>query len=170
MKKALLLFAFFFSFNAFSQSDKNIRNKNVPALVKQLIQKTYPNAHNINYYIEKQNDSTFYEAVFKYQKDNYTLLISSTGKLYKTEIIILYDQLPLPVKDTISKDLTTRFEKYIITKVEQVNPHHELNYELTIIGKMGHKEGYFEVYYNRQGSFISVEEETLKSIPSNSGF
>jgi hypothetical protein len=170
MKKALMVFVFFLSFSAFPQSDKNIRNKDVPALVKGFMKKNYPNATKVKYYIEKQNDSTFYEAAFNYLKDDYTLLISSEGKLYKTEIVILYDELPLPIKNTISKDLSDRFEKYTIKKVEQVNPDHELKYKINILGKQKHHEGYFDVYYNRQGSYISAEQETLKSIPSNSGF
>lgn len=170
--KILILFLILFSTNfiAFSQSDKNIKCKDVPTAVKEFIKKNYPEAEKINYYTEKQGDSSYYEATFKHRDDRYTLMISKEGKLYETEVIMSYEELPALIKDKITSDLKTRFSRFTIKKVEQINPDHKLKYKVTIRGKEGHHKGYFDAYYDGQGNFIEVKQETLKSIPSNSGF
>jgi hypothetical protein len=155
---------------SFAQSDKDVKTKDVPSAVKEYLIKNYPDARNINYYKETENDTVFYEAVFKSKTDKYNLLFLPDGGLYEIEIERKFEELPQNVRENINKNLSTRFSKFKIHMVQQVNPHKNLRYELTLHGKKGTHSGYFEIFYDSNGNFISEEEETLKSIPSNSGF
>jgi hypothetical protein len=154
----------------FAQSDKNVKVKDVPVAVKDYLQKNYPEAHSVKYYKETEGDTTFYEINFYYKNDQYNLLLFPDGRIYETEIVMRMDQLPSGVKDTIVKDLNTRYSKYTIRSVEQLNPAGIMKYEIKVHAKKGKHSGYFEVFYDSKGNFSEEEEEILQSIPSNSGF
>ncbi|HXA00634.1 MAG TPA: PepSY-like domain-containing protein [Cytophagaceae bacterium] len=174
MKKNKLIFlAFLFLLQAglsSAQSDKNVKVKDVPAAVKDYLQKNYPEAHSVKYYKEIEGDTTFYEITFRNKTDQYNLLLFPDGRIYETEIVMRLDQLPASTKDNIVKDLTARYSKYTIRLVEQLNPKGTMKYEIKVHAKKGKRHGYFEVFYDSNGNFTEEEEEILKSIPSNSGF
>jgi hypothetical protein len=154
----------------FAQTDKDVASKDVPSDVKEYLTKNYPDAVNIHYYKETENDTTFFEAVFKSKADKYSLLFLPDGSLYEVEIERTFNELPAPVRENINKDLSARFSKFKIRLVQQVNPHKKLMYELAVHAKKGSHSGYYELFYDNNGSFISEEEQIIKSIPSNSGF
>jgi hypothetical protein len=155
---------------AYSQEDKDVRRKNVPVSIREYIEKTYPGGGKVKYYKEFEEDSMFYQASFKFKNDSYTLLFLPDGALYETEIVMCYEELPPAVKEKISKDLASRYTKYAIRLVEQINPKQDQKYEIKVRASKVNHNGYFEVFYDREGNFLEEEEETLRSIPSNSGF
>jgi hypothetical protein len=155
---------------SFAQSDKDVKTKDIPSPVKEYLIKNYAEVQNLKYYKEIKNDSVFYEAEFKYKEDKYSLLFLPDGNLYEMEIEMPFEQLPASIRNNINKDLSSRYSKFKIHKTEQVNPQKQLKYEISLHAKKGNHSGYFEIFYDGLGNFISEEEETLKSIPSNSGF
>jgi hypothetical protein len=166
----LTFFYLLFAGLSFAQSDKGVKLKDVPAPVKEYLQKNYPEADSVKYYKEIENDTTFFEISFRYKNDQYNLLLFPDGRIYETEIVIRMDQLPAGVNEAIVKDLGTRYSKHTIRLVEQLNPGGDMKYEVKVHAKKGKHYGYFEVFYDSKGNFTEEEEEILKSIPSNSGF
>jgi hypothetical protein len=170
IKINIIAFILLLSSPSFGQADKDIKEKDIPPAAKEYLNKNYPDAQNIKYYKELEKDSVFYEAEFKSKADKYSLLFLPDGSLFETEIEMSFEQFPALIKDKISKDLSLRYAKFKINKAEKVNPQTGLKYEISLHGKKGKHSGYFELFYDSNGNFISEEEETLKSIPSNSGF
>jgi hypothetical protein len=154
----------------YSQEDKDVRRKDVPVSVREYIEKTYPGAGKVKYYKEFEEDSMFYQASFKVKSNWYNLLFLPDGSLYETEVVLCYEELPPAVKEKISKDLSSRYTKYSIRLVEQVNPRQDQKYELKVRASKVNHSGYFEVFYDKDGNFLEEEEEILRSMPSNSGF
>jgi len=153
-----------------AQEDKSVKEKNIPSEVKKYIEEKYPGATHLNYNKEIIGDTTFYEPSFIFKKDRYTILLFPDGRIYETEILIKYDELPSEIKSKITEDLQKRYLKYTVITTEEVNPDGVLKYEIKVRAKKDKHQGYFEVYYDKEGNFINEEEEIIKSIPSNSGF
>jgi hypothetical protein len=166
----LFLLVVFTAANVPGQTDKDVKLKEVPLPVKEYFLKKYPDAESVKYYKEIEGDTTFYEICFESANDKYSLLLFPDGRIYETEITISFEQLPDPVKENISKDLSSRYTKHKILLVEKLNPETTLMYEIKIHARKGRHKGYYEVFYDSNGSFQEEEEETLRSIPSNSGF
>ncbi|MBX9852135.1 MAG: hypothetical protein K2X86_10290, partial [Cytophagaceae bacterium] len=134
------------------------------------LSQNYPQARSIKYYREIEGDTTLYEINFKSKEEEYNLLLYPDGRIYETEIVMDFNLLPETVRNKITQDLQVRYNKYTIRLTEQLNPDVELKYEVKVRAKKGNHSGYFEVFYDGEGNFIEEEEETIKSIPSNSGF
>lgn len=156
--------------NVFCQSDKDIREKEVPGKVKQYINDHYPEAENKKYYKETEHDTSFYEISFRYKGDRYDLRFLMNGDLYEVERFLRFEELPVNMQNKIRADLDKRYSSYKIKTTEEVNPGQDMVYEVTVRGKKGNHSGYYELFYDADGNFISEEEELLRSIPYNSGF
>src|SRR4051794_14561821 len=97
-----LLVVLFFSVNltnVFSQSEKDIKEKDIPLSIKKYIKEKYTGVGKINYYTEAVNDSSFYEASFIYKKEKYDLLFKMDGGLYETEREMKFEELPITIRD-----------------------------------------------------------------------
>ena len=172
-RKNIFLFLAFLSLianQALAQADKDVKAKAVPSPVKDYLLKNYPDAKSVKYYKEIEGDTTFYEISFQSKNDKYNLLLFPDGRIYETEIVIGFEQLPDLVKENIAKDLSSRYAKHSIRQVEKLNPETTLKYEIKIHAKRGKHSGYYEIFYDSAGHFLEEKEETLRSIPSNSGF
>jgi hypothetical protein len=147
-----------------------VKQKDVPSAVKEYMQKNYPEAKQLKYYTETIENSILYESTFTFKNDQYNLLFFPDGKIYEIEIVMKFDEFPVAIKEKIISDLNTRYTKYKIYLTEQVYPIEELKYEIKLRGKKTKHQSYYEVLYDKNGNFLKEEEETIKSIPSNSGF
>lgn len=165
-----LMLLIFIIQSAFAQSDKDVDEKDVPSAMREYLTKNYKDAEDIEYYQTIENDSTFFETEFKSKGNEYNLRFFPDGSLYEIEMNIDFEDLPSTVKDNINKDLSCRFSKFKIKESQEVNPNKELKYEISIRGKKRRHSGYFELFYDRNGNFISEKEKVLKSILNNSGF
>jgi hypothetical protein len=169
-KYVLILFFILTAIAGLAQSDKDVKLKDVPQQVQDFIRNNYPGAGKIEYYKEIEGDTVLYEAGFSYKTDRYNLLLFPDGRIFETEIVTEFDELPASIQEAISRDLKGRYSNYRIRMVEQINPTTDLKYEIKVRAKKGRHRGYFEVYYDSKGNFLEEEEEILRSIPSNSGF
>jgi hypothetical protein len=158
------------AFRAMAQTDKNVKVKKVPSQVKAFVTNHFPDAKKIRFYIELENDSIFYQANFISKKDAYSILMYPDGREYEREIVIKFGEMPPQVQEKIREDLKKRYDSYAVRLVEQVDPHGVLKYEIKVRARKNGHHGFFEVFYDSHGTFLEVDEETLKSIPSNSGF
>lgn len=98
MKKIVILFLAMLGFT-FAHAQK-ISVKEVPEIVRNILQKNYPGAKGIRW--TKENAD--YEADFEVKDADYSLLIDVSGNILETEIGIKIDELPENVKAYIAKE------------------------------------------------------------------
>jgi hypothetical protein len=166
----LLFICFIIPLQTNAQSEKDVKENDVPESIKKYIRNNYPESGTVKYYIETEKDSSFYEASFSYKNNNYDLTFNMNGSIYEVEREIPFEEINNPAHDRINKDLAERYSKFKIQKVEEVNPQKDLKYEINVKAKKRNHSGYFELFYNKEGTFLQEEEEILQSIPNNSGF
>lgn len=128
----------------------------------------YPLSKGINYFEKKEGDSLFYEAEFKFNKQEYNLRFSPQGDLLETEREIELDEILLSTKQNIEAALKENFKKSKIKQIQEVNPAGVKQYEVNIRVKNGNKfkGGFYKVMFDSLGKMLSIEEVKLNSIES----
>jgi hypothetical protein len=163
----LLLFSTFSSCkNNLVQTEKRAKSAEIPNKVIDFIHKTYPNHEKIKFYKETENDTLYYEANFEQEEDEYSLLFDKLGNLYETEITLKFKELPAEIQQKVENYLKTNFVKYKIKKTQEVDLQGKLLYELAIKAKKTNENGFYEIYFDRQGNFIKMEIIKLNAIQS----
>ena len=140
-KSAILLGAMFVV--SFANAQK-VSDKEVPTVVKNTLQKSYPNAKEIKWEKEKAN----YEAGFEVSEKEYSLLIDASGKILETEMEIKMEELPANAKAFISKNYAGQKIKETakITDSKGV-----VTYEAEVKGK--------DLIFDKNGNFIKEVKE-----------
>jgi DNA gyrase/topoisomerase IV subunit A len=138
MKKSAILLGAMFAVS-FANAQK-VSDKEVPTVVKNTLQKSYPNAKEIKWEKEKAN----YEAEFEVNETDYSLLIDVSGNILETEI----DELPAKAKEYVSKNYAGQKIKETakITDSKGV-----VTYEAEIKGK--------DLIFDSNGNFIKEVKE-----------
>jgi len=167
MKKIVFLtiYLLFFEF-AEAQTEKHTRQIEIPDKMIDYIRENYPNYSKIRFYKEAHKDKVYYESVFWFDNEEYNLLFDVYGNLYETEITLTFKELPTQIGQKIKDYLMTDFIKYKITKTQEVEANHVFLYEIAIRGRSKTEKGFYEVYFDRAGSFIKKDLIKLKSIQS----
>ena len=75
---------------------------NVPQSVQDALKKSFPTAQVEKWEKENQN----FEAEFDFNKEEMSALFSPEGKLIETEVDISIGELPTPIVDYVSKNLS----------------------------------------------------------------
>jgi hypothetical protein len=75
---------------------------NVPQSVQDALKKSFPNAQVEKWEKENQN----FEAEFDFNKEEMSALFSPEGKLIETEVDIAIGDLPAPIVNYVSKNLS----------------------------------------------------------------
>jgi len=169
MRKFLILIICLGIFNSLiAQSDKGINKTDIPSSIKEYLDKMYPNHSKIKFYKETKKDSVFYEAVFEMKEDDYSLLFNQQGVLIETEIAISFKEIPSEVGGKISDFLNGEFIFYKIKEIQEVDLKGILLYELAIKArkKENGSASFYEVYFDRNGKFIKIDNTPLNNIPS----
>jgi hypothetical protein len=100
MKKFLLVaLAAILTTSSFGQKTSK---DNVPQIVKDALNKSFPTAQNETWEKENQN----FEAEFKLNKEEVSALFGPEGKLIETEVDIAIGDLPTPIVNYVSKNLS----------------------------------------------------------------
>ena len=88
MKKSVMTIALIMlSFVSFAQKTKE---QNVPQIIKKALNEKFPNAKNVKWDKEENN----FEASFKNNNIDNSILFNTNGKIIETEIAIEVNQLP----------------------------------------------------------------------------
>jgi len=143
MRKATILLASMFAVT-FANAQK-ISDKEVPTVVKNTLQKSYPNAKEIKWEKEKAN----YEAEFEVDETDYSLLIDVSGNILETEIEIKIHELPAKAKEYVSKNYAGQKIKETAKIADSKGV---VTYEAEIKGK--------DLIFDSNGNFIKEETET----------
>ncbi len=98
MKKLVFLLAVVASVSL--ANAQKVSEKEVPAVVRSALQKSYPNAEELKWDKESSN----YEAEFEVDETDYSVLIDASGNILETEVEISTDTLPANAKAYIAKN------------------------------------------------------------------
>ena len=118
---------------------QRIQEKDVPSNVKAGFQKHFPEAKNVKWEKEEGN----YEAGFKVQKVEHSVLLDAYGNIVESEVTINRSELSAPIKDYITKHYPGKRIKEAakITDAKGV-----LTYEAEIEG--------MDIIFDKSGTFI----------------
>ena len=163
MKIIFTLFLFFLNLTLHSQ-ETVLNAKKVPSVIKDYIKANYPEAGRVKYYREHKHDTIFIECEFKLKSDKYFLLFLPNGELFETEEFISFKEIDIQVASLMKNVLTQQFKKYRIGECFVVNPQTEALYEIEIEGTINKKSGTYEVYFDKAGNLIKIEEVVIKPI------
>lgn len=125
-------------------SAEKISGKEVPAVVKSVLTKHYPNAKELKW--EKENKN--YEAGFKVAKTAYSLLIDASGNILETEVEISLKELPANANAYVSKN----YKGQKIKETAKITDNKGVvTYEVEIKGK--------DLIFDNSGKFLKEEKD-----------
>ncbi len=153
MKKTIFLFvlmAFIMSVQSqvVVKQSKAKKKVEVPELVKNAFKAKYPSITKVKWGIEKAGE---YEAEFKINKAEVSVLYDEKGNILETETEIKTSELPTAVLRSIEKD----FAGYKIEEAEKNESKGVITYEVEV--EKGKLE--YELTYDANGKLLKKEEE-----------
>ncbi len=125
------------SFAQKNEKDEKNENVNVPAAVKQAFQKQYPGTK-----AEWDNEDGKYEAGFKYNGHEMSVLYNANGSVEETEMEIPVSQLPAAATSYLTEHKMGKIGE--AAKITKANG--EVNYEAEVKGK--------DVIFDAAGKFL----------------
>ena len=141
MKKSVMTIALIMlSFVSFAQKTKE---QNVPQIIKDALTEKFPNVKNVKWDKEENN----FEASFKNNNIDNSILFNANGKIIETEIAIEVNQLPKNalqyLKDNFKNEKVKEAAKIITEKGHLI-------YEVEIKGK--------DLFFDENGNFITKDK------------
>ena len=143
MKKLLVLFAL--ALAVISCDEQTLKDKEVPAIVKEAFQRQFPSAKKATW----ENEDGKFEVSFKQDdKEMSAVFTPANGALEETEVEIKKEELPAQALAYISQN-------YKDEKIEEmakiIKANGEVNFEAEVKGK--------DLIFDANGNFLTVEEE-----------
>ena len=141
MKKSVMTIALIMlSFVSFAQKTKE---QNVPQIIKDALTEKFPNVKNVKWDKEENN----FEASFKNNNIDNSILFNANGKIIETEIAIEVNQLPKNalqyLKDNFKNEKVKEAAKIITEKGNLI-------YEAEVKGK--------DLFFDENGNFITKDK------------
>lgn len=147
MKNVILIIALSLGYgSAYAQKVKEV---DVPSNVKDGFKKQYPNAK----VSEWEKEGANYEAEFKHNKVETSVVIDVTGSILETEVEIAVKELPAAVTEYIAKN----YAGYKTEEAAKITDHKgTVTYEAEV--EKGKEE--FDLIFDSNGGFVKKEVET----------
>lgn len=164
MKIFILFFFLAISHLGHAQTESSAKKSEISSVIKKLIDEKYKGHRSVKYYKEILRDSLYYEAVFRHNKDEYSLLFDTLGNVYETEVTVPYSEIETSIRKKIEEKLNKDFPSFKIKKSQEVILKSKLMYEFLIKGKQDKRVSFREYYFDRQGNFLKDEVVELESI------
>lgn len=179
----VLLLSVQFSNNLYAQEkfekESRIRQKDVPPKAQRFID-SLDLKNKIKWYREEGMNRKSIEAKFKHNKAKHSVEFDTIGNIEDIEVEIIWEDLNLQLKDSISLHLKKRCSKHKIVKTQiqylgsesdlfltlkanETNQFVTINYELIVKCKQSKKVELFECLFNDAGTPLSVSKITFKN-------
>ncbi|MCO5287009.1 MAG: hypothetical protein M9898_11405 [Chitinophagaceae bacterium] len=141
--KKLILFAIAIATVSFASAQK-VQETEVPTVVKTGLQKQHPAVKNVKW--EKEDGN--YEASFKEQQTDYSILLTPKGNIVETEVAIAFKTLPAPAKDYVHSHYANKEIKETakITSVKGT-----VTYEVEVDEK--------DLIFDHSGKFLAIDKD-----------
>lgn len=144
MKKLVVIIALnILSFVSFAQKTKE---QNVPQVIKNTLREKFPNAKEVQWDREQNN----YEASFKNNKVDNSILFNANGKVIETEIAITVSQLPKKALQYLNDNFKNQKVKEL-AKISTIKGN--LIYEAEIKGK--------DLFFDKNGNYLTKDKFSL---------
>lgn len=141
MKKSVITIALIMlSFVSFAQKTKE---QNVPQIIKKALSEKFPNAKNVKWDKEENN----FEASFKNNNIDNSILFNANGKIIETEIAIEVNQLPKNALQYLNDNFKNQKVKEAAKIITEKG---NLIYEAEIKGK--------DLFFDENGNFITKDK------------
>lgn len=141
MKKSVMTIALIMlSFVSFAQKTKE---QNVPQVIKKALNEKFPNAKNVKWDKEENN----FEASFKNNNIDNSILFNANGKIIETEIAIEVNQLPKNALQYLNDNFKNQKVKEAAKIITEKG---NLIYEAEIKGK--------DLFFDENGNFITKDK------------
>lgn len=141
MKKSVITIALIMlSFVSFAQKTKE---QNVPQVIKKALSEKFPNAKNVKWDKEENN----FEASFKNNNIDNSILFNANGKIIETEIAIEVNQLPKNALQYLNDNFKNQKVKEAAKIITEKG---NLIYEAEIKSK--------DLFFDENGNFITKDK------------
>ena len=141
MKKSVITIALIMlSFVSFAQKTKE---QNIPQIIKNSLIEKFPNAKNVKWDKEENN----FEASFKNNNIDNSILFNANGKIIETEIAIEVNQLPKNALQYLNENFKNQKVKEAAKIITEKG---NLIYEAEIKGK--------DLFFDENGNFITKDK------------
>jgi hypothetical protein len=144
--------------------ENKIKKTEIPQQIRSYIEKKYPEAKHIQYYKDVKDDTVYYEVELKYKKEHLSLTFLQDGSLYELEKKTAFEELPQPTQKKILDYLNSRYSRYKISSVQFVNPHLQIQFELSIKAKDKSGLKFYDIYFSETGALLHTEEIIIEPI------
>lgn len=126
---------------------QKLSEKEVPATVKEGLEKTYKDAK-----VEKwEKEGNNYEAEFDLGKQEYSVLLDGTGNILETEIEIAVSDLPAGAKDYVAKN-------YKGGKIKEASKITDAAGVITYEAEVGKED----LIFDANGNYLKTEKDSEK--------
>mgnify|MGYP000995966918 CR=1 FL=1 len=141
--KKLIFFAIAIATVSFGSAQK-VQETEIPTIVKTGLQKQYPTVKNVKW--EKEDGN--YEASFKEQQTDYSILLTPKGNIVETEVAISFEALPAPAKDYVHSHFAN---KKIEETTKITNAKGSVTYEVEVDEK--------DLIFDKSGKFLAIDKD-----------
>ena len=142
--------------NACGQSKKDKKSIAVPEAVRNSFDGKFATATKVEWGIEKQGE---YEAEFKMNKNEMSVVFDEKGNLLETETEIKKTELPQTVLESLKKE----FGNYKIDEIEKVDSNGTTSYEM----EAGKGKEKFELVFDYNGKLLQKEPKQEREEEEN---
>ena len=156
------------------EREYHIKANAVPQRAQNFVSSVF-NKAKIHWYVEESLTGKSIEAKFKAGGKRYSMEFDESGKIQDIEILIKIGKLDSKSRTTLKQNLSKKFSKYKIVKVQQHWNGSESQlkkalledelpkeivkrYELILRAVKDKKEAYFEVLSEKDGAIVSIQE------------
>ena len=184
MKTSLLLLLLLFKLSLAYSQDKlereyRIKESGVPAKALNYVESIFKNV-GMKWYGEENLNGKAIEAKGRLQGDLYSVKFSVDGNLQDVERVMDFNSIPEDVRNTIAKNLKSRFSKFklqktqiqwvgnmndlaALVKEESVTGTYTTNYEITLRGTKDGRTDYYEILSDNKGELIRESKIVQRS-------
>jgi hypothetical protein len=169
----ILLFIVHFSLFAQQKFEKESRIKSNEVPVKSLqIMNMWNFKKKVKWFAEESNEGKTFEAKVVYKKHRYSLEFSEEGEILDVEKTVKFTDLAKEIQQKIKQNVSRRFVKYRIKKVQiqysgseteiyhkifqlkKGNEKAKINFEIVLKGKKEKDYALFEILFDQKGNLI----------------
>ena len=136
--------------------EKRVRQRDFPAEALSRLDRDFPERKCTRYYLESDQDSTNYEAKFKWMGNRYSVEFFRDGRLKDTEKQIGWGEVAAGPQALIEAQFQHDFSHFKVKKVQvQTVPHDpDPRYEIELKGRNAAGAAFFEYLFSAGGNLL----------------
>lgn len=144
------------------------REKRIPAEAFPPLSSSYLDVHfsgrsHEKLFLQTGSSGLAYEAKFRFEERQFSILFSESGQWIDTEKEIREDELPKHVKDNIMLLLALRYDKFILKRIQEQEFVLGKGYEIELKGKSKGEMILYEYLFDSEGNYIRHETIILEA-------